>query len=142
LYPSINNKCHKSALKDLAKDELLFNIKELRNKRFAHSDVHALNKPFNIKAFTENELNQLGSHLNTAINIFNEIHKCALGSDLSFPHQSSGFSPTRSFIHEASIAMAFYQKNMTLAFQQGFQLSQQRILAAKPLKKSYLKKKD
>jgi hypothetical protein len=123
LYPSLENENNRIAIKSLKTNELNESIKKLRDKRFAHSDSHELNKPFNIKVFTEDEQTELALQMNTAINLFNAIHKCAVGSDLNFPHHSTNFSQTRSFIHEASIALVFYYKNQSLAYNQGFYTS-------------------
>jgi hypothetical protein len=129
LYPGLDNESNRLAINSLEINELTMNIKMLRDKRFAHSDQHDLNKLFNIKVFTEDEQNELASQMNIAFYLLNEIHQCAKGSDLLFPHHSTGVSQTRSFIHEASIALAFYYKNQTLANSQGFQIYQHRIIS-------------
>jgi hypothetical protein len=129
LYTDLNNERQRIAIDTLRDDELLAEIILRRNKSFAHSDIYDSNTPFKITVFTEHELDRIAVHLDLAIYLLNSIHKRVADSDLILPEQFAAHSLTRSFIYEASIAMAFYRKNMPLAYQQGFQMYQQRIVA-------------
>ena len=103
-------------------------IKRIRNKKVAHSDDDDLNKPFNIRVFSLEEIDIIVGDLDTAINVLNIISKQEDDTVLGFPHQSTGSSQTRNFIHYTAIARAFHDKNMMLAYQQGFQAIQQKIV--------------
>jgi hypothetical protein len=103
-------------------------ITELRNKRVAHSDDDIINRPFNLKLFDEDELQSITDDLDVTVDVLNIISKVKDNTILGFPHQSTGCSQTRNFINYTAIARAFYDKNMMLAYQQGYQANQHKIV--------------
>lgn len=131
VYPSLKKEKHGPTLqklKDIKKGELLLNITQLRNKRVAHSDDDDINRPFKLKLFDQDELQGITDNLDVAIDVLNIISKQEDGTILEFPHQSTGSSQTRNFIHYTAIAKAFYDKNMILAYRQGYQVYQHKIV--------------
>jgi hypothetical protein len=109
--------------------ESLKAIKRLRNKKVAHSDKDDLNIPNNVRVFNEDEIEIISQDLDTAINVFNILSKLGDVTIVEFPHQSSGSNQTRNFIHYTAIARAFHDKNTELAYKQGFQACQQKIVS-------------
>lgn len=131
IYPSLKEEKSGPTLKKLKmikKGELLLNITQLRNKRVAHSDDDDINRPFNLKLFDQDELQGITDDLDVAIDVLNIISRQEDDKILGFPHQSTGSSQTRNFIHYSAIAKAFHDKNMTLAYKQGFQAFQQKVV--------------
>jgi len=109
--------------------ESLKAIRRLRNKKVAHSDKDDLNIPCNIRVFNEDEIETISKDLDTAINVFNIISKLGDFTIVEFPHQSRGSNQTKNFIQYTAIARAFHDKNTDLAYKQGFQAWQQKIVS-------------
>lgn len=133
-HPCLVNERKTSAIVSInrvKKGELLNLIINLRNKRFAHSDADILNKPFNIRSFSEKELEEIAANLDAGIAALSMIAQKEDDTVLGFPHQLTGSSQTRNFIHTAAITRAFHEKNWNLAYSQGFQVLQQKIVKPK-----------
>ena len=101
---------------------------KLRNKRVAHSDEDLINLPFKIRCFSIEELEVIAKDLDAAIDTLSIISQKEDYTVLGFPHQLTGSSQTRTFIHMAAIAESFIYKNINLAYAQGYHLHQQRIV--------------
>jgi hypothetical protein len=143
LYPKlIDERSHPSVVRiqSIHKQELLSLILDLRNKRFAHSDQDLINKPFNIRSFSTKELESIATDLDAAIDILYVVSQQEDYAVVGFPHQFTGSNQTRTFIHTAAIAESFIYKNINLAYAQGYQLHQQKIVS--PTSDSTQKKED
>jgi hypothetical protein len=131
IYPQLKesrNTVNHQKLQMTETGTFLKQLKKLRNKTIAHSDYDPLNRPFNIRALVQTEIEVIAQDLDNAIEVFNLIAKQKDLTVLGFPHQSTGSSQTKNFIHTAAIARSFYDKNMSLAYKQGFHLWQQKIV--------------
>ncbi len=132
LYPKlVDERNHPSIVRiqSVHEEELLSLILDLRNKRFAHSDEDLINQPFNIRSFSTKELESMATDLDAAIDILSIVSQQEDYTVLDFPHQTTGSSHTRTFIHTAAIAESFIYKNINLAYAQGYHLYQQKIVS-------------
>jgi hypothetical protein len=111
-------KGNKKVLNDICKSALCIRVKDLRNKKFGHSDDHAINNPWKVEGFTGEQIIEMGKHVTLFLEVAN---KCfAAIADFSFGLHND--DRTANFIRYHAKYKQYYFKNFMKAEQEGYGL--------------------
>jgi hypothetical protein len=109
---------NKRLLNDICKSPLGIMLKDLRNKKFGHSDNHTINKPWKIEGFTGDQIIEMGNHVKLFLGVAN---KCfAAISDMNFGLHND--DRTANFIRFHAKYKEYYFKHYMKAMEEGYGL--------------------
>jgi hypothetical protein len=120
----INFQNNKLSLNNIEKTSLCIKLKDLRNKKFAHSDDDSINDPFSIKGLSGSELLECKNHLTI---IYEIINKCLSVFEYMWLEQIPSIdNRTENFIKFSAVFKKYYFDNYIKAYNEGYGLPNSR----------------
>lgn len=109
---------NRKLLNEISKSDLCIRLKNLRNKKFGHSDDHTIYDPWKIEGFTGEQIVEIGKHVKLLLEIANNCFAAA--SDMSFGLYND--DRTANFVRYHAKYKQYYYKNFLKAEQEGYGL--------------------
>lgn len=109
---------NKRLLKCLQTSELYLRLKDMRNKKFGHSDSDEINNPWKVEGFTGKQIEEIKNHINVLLKVFNNILEVVKDSSFALHNDTR----TANFIRFHAKYKQYYYKNYIKALEEGFGL--------------------